>query len=92
MLTVGLNVLGNSPAPGFLIAASICGAVAFVHAASTGLFWKWPVGQAVSGWCLAMAILSTRPLLACVCICRCATCCSSAIGAEVYNQWVHKHS
>ena len=62
-----------------------------MQAASAGLFWEWPGGQAVSGWCLAMAILSTSPLLACVCICRCATCCSSAIGTEVYNKWGSKH-
>jgi len=72
--------------------ASICSIVALVYAAFTGLFRAWLGGQAVSGWCLAMAIISTLQLLACVCICCCATCCSSIIGAEVYDQWVNKHS
>jgi len=72
--------------------ASICSIIALLYAAFTGLFRAWLGGQAVSGWCLAMAIISTLQLLACVCICCCATCCSSLIGAEVYNKWVNEHS
>jgi len=72
--------------------ASICSIVALFYAGFTGLFRAWLGGQAVSGWCLAMAIISTLQLLACVCICCCATCCSSIIGAEVYNKWVNEHS
>merc|ERR1719420_1104992 len=54
--------------------ASICSIIALIYAAFTGLFRAWLGGQAVSGWCLAMAIVSTLQLLACVCICCCASC------------------
>merc|ERR1719265_2527797 len=72
--------------------ASICSIVALVYAALTGLFRAWLGGQAVSGWCLAMAIISTLQLLACVCICCCAACCSSIIGVEAYDTWVNRRS
>jgi len=72
--------------------ASICSIVALVYAAFTGLFRAWLGGQAVSGWCLAMAIISTLQLVACVCICCCATCCSALIGEEVYDKYVNQHS
>merc|ERR550537_399725 len=72
--------------------ASICSIIALVYAAFTGLFRAWLGGQAVSGWCLAMAIISTLQLVACVCICCCATCCSAVLGAEVYDKYVNKHS
>jgi len=72
--------------------ASICSIIALVYAAFTGLFRAWLGGQAVSGWCLAMAIISTLQLLACVCICCCAPCCASLLGAEVYDTYVNKHS
>jgi len=76
--------------------ASICSIIALVYAALTGLFRAWLGGQAVSGWCLAMAIISSLQLLACVCIC-CATCgcaaCGAAIlGEEGYNKYVNEHS
>jgi len=76
--------------------ASICSIIALVYAALTGLFRAWLGGQAVSGWCLAMAIISTLQLLACVCIC-CATCCCASFGAAIlgevaYNDLVDKHS
>merc|ERR1712224_319433 len=74
------------------VAASICSVIALVYAALTGLFRAWLGGQAVSGWCLAMAIISTLQLLACVLICCRATCCSSLIGAEAYELYVNKHS
>merc|ERR1719162_2297596 len=57
--------------------ASICSIIALVYAAFTGLFRAWLGGQAVSGWRLAMAIISTLQLLACVCICCCASCVAS---------------
>merc|ERR1719265_1814036 len=60
--------------------ASICSIIALIYAAFTGLFRAWLGGQAVSGWCLAMAIVSTLQLLACVCICCCATCGAAILG------------
>jgi len=72
--------------------ASICSIIALVYAAFTGLFRAWLGGQAVSGWCLAMAIISTLQLVACVCICCCASCCSAILGAEVYDKYVNQHS
>jgi len=72
--------------------ASICSIIALIYAAFTGLFRAWLGGQAVSGWCLAMAIISTLQLVACVCICCCATCCSALIGEEVYEKYVNQHS
>jgi len=72
--------------------ASICSIIALVYAAFTGLFRAWLGGQAVSGWCLAMAIISTLQLVACVCICCCATCCSALIGEAVYDKYVNQHS
>jgi len=73
-------------------AASICSIIALVYAGFTGLFRAWLGGQAVSGWCLAMAIISTLQLLACVCICCCATCGSAILGEALYNKWVNEHS
>merc|ERR1719162_1004936 len=49
-------------------------------------------GQAVSGWCLAMAIISTLQLLACMCICCCATCGMAMLGPVAYEKYVNKHS
>jgi len=72
--------------------ASICSIIALIYAAFTGLFRAWLGGQAVSGWCLAMAIISTLQLVACVCICCCATCCSALIGEAVYDKYVNQHS
>jgi len=72
--------------------ASICSIIALIYAAFTGLFRAWLGGQAVSGWCLAMAIISTLQLVACVCICCCATCCSALIGEAVYEKYVNQHS
>merc|ERR1719299_48670 len=76
--------------------ASICSIIALVYAALTGLFRAWLGGQAVSGWCLAMAIISSLQLLACVCIC-CATCGCAACGAAIlgekgYEKYVNEHS
>jgi len=73
-------------------AASICSIIALVYAGFTGLFRAWLGGQAVSGWCLAMAIISTLQLLACVCICCCATCGSAILGDALYHKWVNEHS
>merc|ERR1712159_637833 len=72
--------------------ASICSIIALVYAAFTGLFRAWLGGQAVSGWCLAMAIISTLQLVACVCICCCATCCSALLGEAAYEKYVNQHS
>jgi hypothetical protein len=72
--------------------ASICSIVALLYAAFTGLFRAWLGGQAASGWCLAMAIISSLQLLACVCICCCATCGSAILGEAAYETYVNKHS
>jgi len=72
--------------------ASICSIIALVYACFTGLFQAWLGGQVVSGWCLAMAIISTLQLLACVCICCCASCGTSLLGAEAYDKYVNRHS
>jgi len=72
--------------------ASICSIIALFYAGFTGLFRAWLGGQAVSGWCLAMAIISSLQLLACVCICCCASCCSSILGAAAYEKYVNDHS
>jgi len=72
--------------------ASICSIVALIYAAATGLFRAWLGGQAASGWCLAMAIISTLQLLACVCICCCATCGAAILGEAGYEMYVNKHS
>jgi len=72
--------------------ASVCSIVALLYAAFTGLFRAWLGGQAVSGWCLAMAIISTLQLLACVCICCCATCGSAILGEAAYETYVNQHS
>merc|ERR1719375_1824043 len=76
--------------------ASILSIVALVYAGFTGLFRAWLGGQAVSGWCLAMAIISSLQLLACVCIC-CATCGCAACGVAIlgeagYEMYVNQHS
>jgi len=73
-------------------AASICSIIALVYAGFTGLFRAWLGGQAVSGWCLAMAIISTLQLLACVCICCCASCGSAILGEALYDKYVNEHS
>jgi hypothetical protein len=72
--------------------ASICSIIALLYAAFTGLFRAWLGGQAVSGWCLAMAIVSTLQLLACVCICCCASCGAAILGEGAYELYVNKHS
>merc|ERR1719443_1467972 len=72
--------------------ASICSIIALVYAAFTGLFRAWLGGQAVSGWCLAMAIISTLQLVACVCICCCASCGSAILGEAAYHKYVNTHS
>ena len=50
-------------------AASISSVVALLYAAFTGLFRTWLCGQAVSGWSLAMAVISTLRLFALVLTC-----------------------
>ena len=73
-------------------AASICSIIALVYTALTSLFRAWLGGQAVSGWCLAMAIISTLQLLACVCICCCASCGTSILGPVAYEKYVGEYS
>jgi len=72
--------------------ASICSICALIYCLMTGLFRAWLGGQAVSGWCLALAIISVLQLLLCVCICCCATCGAAILGDEMYDKYINKHS
>jgi hypothetical protein len=72
--------------------ASICSILALVYCCFTGLPRAWLGGQSVSGWCLAMTIISTLQLLACVCICCCASCGSAILGEAAYHKYVNTHS
>ena len=70
--------------------ASICSIVALVGAAVGGLFRASLSGQAVYVWYLALTIISTLPLLACVCICHCAYCYPSIVKAAEQRKFVKK--
>jgi len=72
--------------------ASICSIGALIYCAMTGLFRAWLGGQAVSGWCLALAIISTLQLLLCICICCCASCGAAILGEEMHEKYINKHS
>jgi len=72
--------------------ASICSLVALVYCIATGLFRAWMGGQAVSGWCLAVVVLSTLQLILCCCICCCASCGAAILGEEMHEKYVNKHS
>jgi hypothetical protein len=73
-------------------ATNICSIIALVYTAVTGLFRAWLGGQAVSGWCIAMAIISTLQLLTCVCICCCSSCGANILGPVAYEMYVGEHS
>jgi len=73
-------------------AASICSICALVYAFLTGLFQAWLGGQTVDGWCLAMAIISTLQLVACACICCCASCGAAILGQATYDKYINEHS
>ena len=70
--------------------ASICSIVALVFVAFMGLFRAWPGCQAVSGWCLALTIISYLSLLARVGICHCAVCYVVIAKAEEERKRVKK--
>jgi len=72
--------------------ASLCSIGALIYACMTGLFRAWLGGQAVSGWCLAMAIISTLQLILCCCICCCASCGAAILGEEMHDKYINKHS
>merc|ERR1719235_958671 len=72
--------------------ASIFSIIALVYSCYTGLWQALLGGQAVSGWCLALAIISILQVLACVCICCCATCGSAILGPVAYEKYVNQHS
>jgi len=72
--------------------ASIFSVGALIYCLITGLFRAWLGGQAVSGWCLALAIISTLQLILCVCICCCATCGAAILGEEMHEKYINKHS
>lgn len=72
--------------------ASICSIGALVYCIMTGLFRAWMGGQAVSGWCLALVIISTLQLILCCCICCCASCGAAILGDEAYDKYINQHS
>jgi len=72
--------------------ASICSICALIYCLMTGLFRAWLGGQRVSGWCLALAIISVLQLLLCICICCCATCGAAILGEEMHEKYIHQHS
>merc|ERR1719331_1408669 len=45
--------------------SSICSICALVYCIMTGLFRAWMGGQSVSGWCLALVVISTLQLILC---------------------------
>ena len=70
--------------------ASICSTDALVGTAVGGLFRASVSGQAVYDWYLALTIISTLLLLACVCIRHCAYCYPSIVKAAEENKFVMK--
>merc|ERR1719454_572606 len=72
--------------------ASICSICALVYCIMTGLFRAWMGGQAVSGWCLALVVISTLQLLLCCCICCCASCGAAILGEATYEKYINQHS
>jgi len=72
--------------------ASICSICALIYCLMTGLFRAWLGGQSVSGWCLALAIISVLQLFLCICICCCATCGAAILGEEMHEKYIHQHS
>ena len=65
--------------------SSIYSIIALVYAADTGPLRARLGGQSICDWCLAMDIISTLRLLACGCICCCASWHMSILGAELYD-------
>merc|ERR1719162_1262193 len=45
-----------------------------------------------TNWCLALAIIGTLQLVACLFICCCASCGASILGPAVYEKYVESHS
>merc|ERR1719235_1672325 len=72
--------------------ASICSICALVYCIMTGLFRAWMGGQSVSGWCLALVVISTLQLVLCCCICCCASCGAAILGEEMHEKYVNQHS
>ena len=70
-------------ATGVECSISICSVVALLYAAFTGLFRAWLAGQAVSGWYLAIAVISTLQPFVRACTFCCATCGSARSSARV---------
>jgi len=72
--------------------SSICSICALVYCIMTGLFRAWMGGQAVSGWCLALVVISTLQLILCCCICCCASCGAAILGEATYEKYINQHS
>jgi len=67
---------------------SIASIASLVYVIYSGLLQAWLGGQAVSGWCLVLAVLATVQLVMCVCICCCA-----GIGASIFGEkFMNEHS
>merc|ERR1719408_554441 len=67
---------------------SIASIASLVYVIYSGLLRAWLGGQAVSGWCLVLAVLSTVQLVMCACICCCA-----GIGASIFGEkFMNEHS
>ena len=65
--------------------ACVYSIITLAYAAGTSLLRALLDGQSVVGWCLAMDIISTLPLLACGCIYCCAPCYMSILGTKLYD-------
>jgi len=61
-----------------------------VYFVLTGLFRAWLCDQAVSGWYLALTIISTLPLLLPFGVCHCAVCYVLIAKAEEEREMVKK--
>merc|ERR1719355_474211 len=66
---------------------SIAAIASLVYVIYTGLFQAWLGGQAMGGWCLFLAVLSTIQLVLCICIC----CCAGILGSIFGPEFAEKH-
>merc|ERR1719428_2328633 len=57
-----------------------------IYVCYSGLLQAWLGGQAVGGWCLFLAVLSTLQLVMCMCICCCAGIGASILGKETLTE------
>merc|ERR1719213_390911 len=62
---------------------SIAAIASLIYVIYTGVLQAWLGGQAMGGWCLFLAVLSTIQLVMCLCICCCAGILGSILGEEL---------